>query len=237
MSASGTLPPLETDPEPGRQKKLSDHRVCFLRGRLEKLNAFEWVTYQYRQYTDEAEQAFGSWLAAFDWSCVELLQGSDAKAEKYQEVITGAIETFFPLKKVRRRSNDLPWVNNLVRKKVRKRMAIFRAEGRSARWRRTKEKVDQLIESRMVHYFAGQKVQILAEDGHRVFFKNVRRYQSSDKPEEFDVRTLFPGGESDRAIAEKLAEYYNAVSREFSPLEPHEVPATFNQSLQILAPW
>ena len=97
-------------------------------------------------------------------------------------------------------------------------MAIFRAEGRSARWRRAKVKIDALIATRMEHYFAGQKRHILAEDGYRVFFKNVRRYKSADKPEEFDVRSLFPGISSDGAIAEELASYFNAVSQEFQPL-------------------
>ena len=68
------------------------------------------------------------------------------------------------------------------------------------------------------------------------FFKNVRRFKSADKPPEFDVHSLYPG-ETDAQVAERLAEYFNAVSREFQALEPGEIPTTFNKVLPVLAPW
>ena len=93
-----------------------------------------------------------------------------------------------------------------------------------------------MIRTRRDNYFAVQKKIILADDGSRVFFKNVKRYKSSDKPAVFDVKTLCPG-DSDQAVAEKLAEYFNAISHEFSALEPRDIPITRPKILPLIEPW
>ena len=119
--------------------------------------------------------------------------GSNDKAAAYQEIVTAAVNRFFPRKITRRKSSDLPWINTRIRRKIARRKVIFRDEGRSARWRRHKQITDRLIKDRREGYFSVQKVHILAKDASRVFLKNVRRYKSADKPPVFDVRTLMPG--------------------------------------------
>ena len=113
---------------------------------------------------------------------------------------------------------------------------VFKVEGRSGDWRRLKRLTDEMIKRRREQYFAVQKTIILADDGSRVFFKNVRQYKSADKPTVFDVRSLCPG-EEDLAVAEKLADYFNAISLEFKALEPGDVPLTYPQNLPMIEPW
>ena len=81
-----------------------------------------------------------------------------------------------------------------------------------------------MIKDRRDKYFAYQKIHILAKDASRVFFKNVRRYKSADKPPLFDVRAL-RSGVPDPEVAEELACYFNAVSSEFTGLEPGAIPS------------
>ena len=64
----------------------------------------------------------------------------------------------------------------------------------------------------------------------------MRRYKSADKPLVFDVRMLCPG-EQDKAVAEKLALFFNQISLEFKALEPSEIPATYPKNLPMLEPW
>ena len=137
----------------------------------------------------DSERDFGEWIKAYDWSAVMAAKGSNAKAETYQEIVTAAIRTFFPTITTRRKSTDLPWINSYIRRQIRRRHAIFREHGRSDRWHRQKIRTDNLIKVRRDKYFEVQKKIILAEDGSRVFFKNVRRYKSADKPSIFDVRS------------------------------------------------
>ena len=118
-----------------------------------------------------------------------------------------AMNSLFPTKTTRRKSTDLPWINNDIRRKIVRRKAIFRDEGRSARWRRHKTITDRIIKDRRERYFGNQKMHILAKDAARVFFKNVRRYKSVDKPPVFDVRSLRPGVPN-VDLAEELACYF-----------------------------
>ena len=61
-------------------------------------------------------------------------------------------------------------------------------------------------------------------------------FQSRERPKPFDVRTLFPGC-SDAEVATSLAEFFNRISQEFQPLEPHEIPRTHDHQLPILHPY
>ena len=102
---SGTVPPLEV--ELGCPGTASDHRIAFVRADLPKLRSFEWITHQYRYYNNDSVSKFGEWLSAFDWAkMVQLGGGSNAKAEYYQCVITDALDCFFPLLKVRRKTSE-----------------------------------------------------------------------------------------------------------------------------------
>lgn len=49
----------------------------------------------------------------------------------------------------------------------------------------------------------------------------------------FDVRPLLPGL-TDQEVAEKLADYFNQVSREFDPLSPGQIPCTMDSAIPRL---
>ena len=132
----GTAPPLE--PEPGAQGTKSDHQVAFLKASLPKLKTFEWISYQYRFYNEDAVREFGSWLAGHDWKDVVATEMSNGKANLYQETVTAAMERIFPLITVRKKSTNCPWINANIRKLVADRKAIYVREGRSRKWRRLK---------------------------------------------------------------------------------------------------
>ena len=143
---SGTVPPLEV--EPGQPGTASDHRIAFVRAALPKLRSFEWTTHQYRYYNDDSVDKFGRWLASHDWAPLVQTQGSNNKAEMYQETITAALEEFFPLIRVRRKTNDCPWINNRIHKLIGRRRGVYRREGRSKKWRRLKKLADDMIRNR-----------------------------------------------------------------------------------------
>ena len=163
--SKGTVPPLQTDPDPdGRgSPRLSDHMVCYVRAELQKLRTFEWIKYSYLYYNDDSVEDFRNWIVQQEWEEVKSAIGSNQKAAAYQALVVGALKTFFPTKTTRRRTTDLPWINSKIRKKIKQRKAIFRNEGRSARWRRFKARTDYLIKTRRDNYFVVQKVQILAK--------------------------------------------------------------------------
>lgn len=148
---------------------------------------------------------------------------SNGKANLYQAAMSGALETFFPLITVRKKSTDCPWINACIRKLVAARKGIYKREGRSAKWRRLKKVTEDLIKRRRDIYLGSQKDCLLVDNARRNFFRNVKAFQSKERPKSFDPMELFPGkGAQDRA--EELAAYFNRISLEFQPLEPSEIP-------------
>ena len=131
--SSGTVPPL--DVEQGQPGCPSDHRVAYVRAALPRIRSFEWMSYSYRYFNEDSSKMFGDWLAGFDWAEQVALTGSNNKANYYQKVVTEAMEKFFPLIHVRRKTTDLPWVSNNLRKMMRDRNDIYMREGKSDKWR------------------------------------------------------------------------------------------------------
>ena len=153
----------------------SDHRTSFVTAALPKVQAFTWLKYSYRYYSEEAVAQFRSWIVMEDWSDVLGAEGSNCKADAYQRKINSAIESFFPLITVRRKSTDPPWINARVRKMVKRRKAVFKLHGRSRAWKRLKKKKTlDLISERRLNYEKSQKICLLADDGERNFFKNCK---------------------------------------------------------------
>ena len=122
ITESGTVPPLE--PEPGYAGSRSDHRIAFSKAELPRNRTFEWITYQYRYYNQDAVEKFGQWLAGHDWADVADAEGSNRKAVLYQEAVTGAMERVFPLITVRKKSTDCPWINRRIRRLIARRKGI-----------------------------------------------------------------------------------------------------------------
>ena len=233
---SGTLDPLETEAgeEDGQETRRSDHRIAFCRFGLKRKETFTWETFSYRHYSEEAVQKFKQWLVFHHWEEVLEAEVCNNKANAYQQTINWAVETFFPLKTTRRKSNDLPWLNKKTLQMIDTRRRLYMSEGgRTVVWKEKKKEVDKAIRDRKRGYMSAQKNRILEADANRNFFRHVRSFSRVEKPKQFDVRDILPG-RSDQQVAEELADFFNKVSREFDPLEPGQIPVTKPASLPRL---
>ena len=156
--------------------------------------------------------------------------GSEEKSRIYQEAITRAIETFFPLKTTKRRNTDPPWINATIKRMIQWRKRIYKEQGGRTR---LKKRIQKLIDTRCKLYQELQKAALMSEDGLRNFFKNTKNYLSKQRPVPFGVMNLFPG-RSEVDVSELLAAHFNEISQEFSPLVPADVPNTYNKDLPEL---
>ena len=96
-------------------------------------------------------------------------------------MVVGALEAFFPLITTRRKSSELPWINQRIRKRIRQRKDVYKKEGRSARWKRLKKITDEMLAARKKRYVEVQKNNLTGEDAQRNFFKNVKNIQECRK--------------------------------------------------------
>ena len=202
---------------------------------LPRQQSFEWVTYQYRHLTKEAQAEFEAWIVMNDWSDVYAAVGSDQKASAYQRHIDRAMDTFFPLRTVKKKSTDPPWLNRATKKKIRRRNEIYMKEGESELWRWMKKTIDDIIRDRKKGYMEEKKKQLTSEDANRSFFRLVKAFNTPEKPQTFDVRSLCPGM-SDPQVANNLADFFNRISEEFDPLSPDQIPVAHWRRLEPLSP-
>ena len=230
VEAFGTLEPLETDD--GSRK--SDHRIGYFEAELERAAAFEWITYTYRFYNEDGVKLFGDWICSQDWSRVASASSSDEKTDVYQSMITAAVDACFPLVTTRKKSTDLPWISWAIRKRIARRKRLFKLEGRSAAWKRLKKVTDEMIAKRKEKYRIVQINNLThPRDSNRSFFKSIKAFGTSDKPKQFDVRSLCPG-KDDQEVAEELADFFNRISAEFRGLDADDIPVTRSASLPKL---
>lgn len=78
----------------------------------------------------------------------------------------------------KKKSNDLPWMTEGIKKQIRMRKGLFSDEGgvRTSNWKAEKKKTAELIKKSKRGYMDIQKNHILAEDAHRNFFKHVKNF-------------------------------------------------------------
>ena len=229
---AGCIPPLETELE-GPAKTYSDHNIQYACARLPKRDKATWITFTHRPFTNHGAAAFKLDLAQVDWSQVTSRNGSNAKADAYQAIIEDLIHKNFPLKTVKRMESDLPWFNNTARKMVRKKQAVYKAEGKSGRWTRLHEKLEEYLAKRRGEFLEKQRSKFIGPEASTLFYKNVKSFKNAEKPKDFDVRDLRPG-KADKEVANEVAEFFNRISREFSPLEPWQIPMTYHRDLPLL---
>ena len=228
------LPPLETEETEAGTIRRSDHKIVFMQAEIEKLPPPNWQVYSYRQYSEKSAEEFQAWLESLDWTEVLSAHGSNSKARNFQLIIDEAMDYYFPCKTARRKDDDLPWFNETARKKSKKKKAVYKAEYRSPRWRAISDDLERYLGKRRDIYLEKQRSKLSNAESSRAFYKNIRNFKTHEKPPTFDVRSLRPGL-SDAAVAEEAASYFNRISDEFEPLDPFEIPRTYERQLPMLS--
>ena len=63
----------------------------------------------------------------------------------YHGRIEAWMDSCYPYRVIRRRSNEAPWITNAIRKKMRIRLRVFLREGRSEKWKRINKEIQKMI--------------------------------------------------------------------------------------------
>ena len=93
-----------------------------------------------------------------------------------------------------------------------------------------------MLQKRRDNYLQSQRATLLVEDARKNFFRNIKAFQSKEKPRAFDPMQLFPG-KTEMQAATDLATFFNRISQEFQPLEPSDIPRTHHRELPTLLPY
>ena len=231
---SGCVPPLGTD-SPAESRTYSDHNIQYLCSKIPRKAPIKWEYYSYRPFNDKGADAFVLELSNFNWEGLYSVGNSNEAALMLQLILDDMMDRHFPIRNCKKKDNDLPWFNDTARKMAKKKHAIYKAEGQSARWQKQAEKLDRYLDKGQQTFLQNQRDKITGPDASKNFFKNIRAFKSVDRPKEFNICDIRPG-KSEREVAEEAASFFNRISDEFDPLEPKDIPSTYHRDLPLLSP-
>ena len=196
----------------------SDHHGVVCKLELPRQDVFTKTKFRFRPYTTEGEQKFGRLIYATDWSCIKA-QSSTASVEAFTTILNGYLDACFPFQERTVKSNDLPWANRIFKRAARRRNRCFKKEGKSMRWKNlSKEAVD--VQKHQQACFLDKMTKMTVSDGSsRAFFKAVNCLKHREAPKRWEIKQMFPE-DSEPEIAEKVAEYFNRISNEYTPVLP-----------------
>ena len=133
VSESGCLPPLETEEASNGATTQSDHRVQYFCSRLDRKDPIRWETFSYRPFTDAGADGFVADMDGQDWTAVCNKTDANEMAKALQYIIDDLTDRHFPFKTIRRKEDDLPWLDDTARKLINKKKSVYKAEGNSDR--------------------------------------------------------------------------------------------------------
>ena len=189
----------------------------------------------YQVCTPKLESEFIKWINETDWAPVLAASGSDEKAMIFQKLLDDAMDAFFPRRTGRRREGDLPWMNEVARKKAKRKRRIYQEEGRSRRWWEVLEDLEKYLDEKQENFLTNQRGKLISSDSSKQFYKNVKIFKSADKPKEFNLRDLKPELNYSE-LANDMEGYFHRISNEFEPLTEEEILRTHNRVLPKLQP-
>ena len=224
---ANTLEPLET--EDGSK---SDHRIAWCRAKF-KVEVPKIHSYSYRAFSETGASNFLAEISSQSWQQVFAAKTTSSKVEAFQSILDAAMEKCFSYKTVTKHSTDPPWFNSRIKHKILKRRRVYDKSGRSGKCKRMKAETDKICRKLCSAYLEQQRRNLTAHDASRSFYRNVKAYNSKEKPPVFEVKDLYPD-KGDADIAETLASHFNSISNEFDGLDPNAVPPQVHNSLHML---
>ena len=164
-------------------------------------------------------------LGSVDWSP---LDRSDMEPDKAVSFFDQKMEEIndmcFPWKTHKIRSCDKPWVTNRIKRLLQRKRRAFKHNGKNDNWKVKRDRADNEILTNKIRFFEKVKKNIRENKDPRGYYAAIKLLRTEDAPIPWTVNKIFPG-ETDPAIAEKAATFFNKISQEFEPIGPPDFPS------------
>lgn len=213
---SKVWPPLET-PDGTR----SDHDCVIFTVREEQAKDYKWVKRNYRKYTDKACRQYGEEIRRINWeSELRSEMTPDEMVDKFEKITKSMTDRLFPLRTIRCRSNELPWVTERIRKLSKLKRRVYKRQGKSDFWKRLDAEMEALTTAGKAGF-----VDRVSEDGpnSRKYFQAIKALSTKAKPKEWSVMDLFPGLPVPE-VGSEITGFFSEISNQFEPLEESRTP-------------
>ena len=215
-------------PLEGELGQVSDHKIVIFEALLPRPKAFTWETHEYLQITKEGKKKFIETLNSTDWTTLkQAWPDQERMVEVFHVRLDEVIDACFSWKRVRRKSNDKPWITDEIRARIRRRKAVFRQEGRSELFKLLDKGIKKTIAFRKKKYEYEEKMtEKLEQAGRNNQWYNIYKFLASDeKPERWEITELSPD-ETPKNLANKLAVHFSKITNISRPLNLNDLPTS-----------
>ena len=219
------IPPVQPD-VPG-QGVPSDHSVPLCVPHTDPCNPPTRVykTGTSRPLPDSKIRQFGQWITAETWDDISLEDEPTKQVQIFEKMVTQKLDEVFPQKVTKLGIQDKPFMNSELKKLKRKRMREYRLKGKSARYERLKTEFEHIIK-KAGHKFLRKNIDSLKETNPSQAYNILKKMGA--QPGDIDEINTFtlPGHEdlSPLEAADKIAEYFSEISKEFPHLSLESLP-------------
>ena len=208
-TAESTWPPLCTD-----NGLESDHKCLIISGAEKRAKDFTWVKKTIRKHTASAVKQFGAELMATRWEDVMTGSTPDQLVEQFEAYTLAIVERLFPLRTVRRRSNEPAWVTEGIRRLSRRKRRVYKREGKSHLCLALQDRMDRLLEASKCKFVDGVEA-----EGPKSYFSAVKQLSSKTVKPGWSLMELFPG-HTELQAGEATSEFFTKISDLFTPIQP-----------------
>ena len=208
LNETRTLPPLQS-----AAGSDSDHKCVYTALSLPPTRSFRWVCHWRRTRNKEREAAFASDLKNHDWT--SMVGNVDEMVSELNGVVADLTEKHFPLARIRKRSNESPWITRKIRRIWKRKVRIYKKGGRSPAWWATERDLQSTIEKAR-HSFVDRMVGEGTQG--RSFYAVTRKLASTAPANQWSVGDLFPGKPPAEVCSEVLRFYGNISGEGASPM-------------------
>ena len=186
----------------------SDHKCVYVAAAFKATSNFTWKVKKRRLRDQRREDAFVSELRDGDWSSLDEASCVDDQWVFLEDRIRTLTEKHFPLVTVRKRSNESPWITRAIRRLWKKKIRIYKKEGRSQAWWDTDRIVQQKIETSRVEF-----VEKMLEEGTagRSFYTAMKKLPKAAVVPQWSVKDLYAGQQAPE-ICNEVLDYFGSIA-------------------------
>ena len=212
------------DPDPDMNGKPSDHlmvvmtHISVLNNRPARIKK----KLTFRPFNDERLKLMKEWVDKEDWSVVINEKSADKKMEILQKLLVSKYHEHFPEKSRIISSDDEPYYTAKLGKMKRKKCREYHKNRRSNKWKKLDDDYNDELENAKMIFFIN-KIKKLRRTNPRKWHRELKKLTRFDqhKGEEITVEEI--KDLTDMGQAEKIAEKFAKISREYEKLEKDDI--------------
>ena len=221
------IPPVPCDnPDDG---VASDHWVPVCYPHTDRYNApiRRFKTVMYRPLPDTGVRKFGKWLTEENFSNISNDLSTTIHAEELQNLLLGKLDEFCPVQTMRISHQDKLFINKELKTLSRRKQREYIKKGKSSKYKKLQAEFDSKYKAASER-FIRSKVDDLKESQPGKAYNVLKTMGAQPGDCTDDLTFSLPAHQeanlSDEECAERIAEHFASISREYLPLNPSLLP-------------